>query len=398
MPRRTLKRLTILLAGLLPVVLVLGIWWGGHPSSLPGPLRDAFVDDHTATLDQALQIIHDDYYRKVDLGRLVDNSIGGAVRRLDDRFSNYLSPSDYGRFQQSSHGEFSGVGMEVSQARQGLRVTRVFPGAPAARGGIRPGDLVVAVGGRSLAGLSADVSSGLIRGRPGTPVTLTVQTAGKRRTVRLLRAKVNAPSVESSLRTVHGVKLGDVSLSGFTVGAHGEVRAAVDRLRQRGARGIVLDLRDNGGGLLDEAVLVASVFVPDGTIVTTDGRTRPRHVYRATGTAIPRGVPMVVLVNGGTASASEIVAAAIQDHHRGKVVGTRTFGKGVFQEVEGLDNGGALDITVGEYFTPNARNLGGGGTRRGAGITPDVRAADRPGTPPDEGLDTALRTLAGEVR
>jgi carboxyl-terminal processing protease len=288
--------------------------------------------------------------------------------------------------------------MEVNEDRRGLRVTRVFPGAPAARGGIQRGDLVVAVDGRSLAGKSSAVSSALIRGRPGTPVTLTVVSGGQRRDVHLRRARVDAPSVQSSLRTVRGHKLGVVALSSFTVGAHGEVRAAVDRLLHRGAQGIVLDLRDNGGGILDEAVLVASVFIPDGTVVSTDGRTRGRRVYRATGSAIPTRIPLVVLVDRGTASASEIVAGAIQDRHRGKVVGTRTFGKGVFQEVRQLDNGGALDITVGEYFLPSGRNLGGGGTRPGAGIHPDVIARDRLGTRPDEGLDAAMGTLAAEVR
>jgi carboxyl-terminal processing protease len=399
MPLRTRRNLLIaLLAVLVPVALVLGIWWGGHPSALPGPLRDLFVSDRVSTIDQALDIIHDDYYRSVDTGRLVDDSLAGAVQRLDDRFSSYLSPRDYSRYQESSRGEFSGVGMEVSDASQGLRVSRVFPGSPAARGGIRRGDLVVAVDGRSLAGRPSSVSSALIRGRPGTQVTLTVQTAGRRRTLRLRRARVEAPSVESSLRTVRGRKLGVVSLSGFTVGAHGEVREAVDRLLHRGARGIVLDLRGNGGGILDEAVLVSSVFIPDGNVVSTDGRTRPRQVYRATGDAISTRIPVVVLVDRGTASASEIVAGAIQDRHRGRVVGTRTFGKGVFQEVRELDNGGALEITVGEYFLPSGRNLGGGGTRPGAGIRPDVQASDRPSTPADEGLDAALKTLAGEAR
>jgi carboxyl-terminal processing protease len=288
--------------------------------------------------------------------------------------------------------------MEVSESPRGLRVNRVFPSAPAARAGIHRGDLVVAVDGHSLAGRASSVSSALIRGRPGTAVTLTVESGRRRRTVRVRRARVAAPSVESSLRTVRGRREGVVSLSGFTVGAHGEVRAAVDRLLRRGARGIVLDLRGNGGGILDEAVLVASVFIPDGTVVSTDGRTRPRQVYRATGDAIPGRIPVVVLVDRGSASASEIVAGAIQDRHRGEVVGTRTFGKGVFQEVRELDNGGALEITVGEYFLPSGRNLGGGGTRRGAGIHPDVGASDRPATRADEALDAALDSLAGEAR
>ena len=288
--------------------------------------------------------------------------------------------------------------MEVTEVPAGLRISRVFPGSPAQKAGLRRGDVIVAVNGKSIAGVSSQRTTSLIRGRPGTKVTLTWRHDGQRVTRRVERAKVDAPSVTSSLRTVDGVKLGVVELSGFTSGAHGEVRGAVDKLRDRGAKGIVLDLRGNGGGILDEAVLVASVFISDGTIVSIDGRHRDRRVYRASGGAIPRSVPVDVLVDEGTASASEIVAGAIQDRRRGEVVGTRTFGKGVFQEVRELRNGGALDITVGEYFLPSGRNLGGGGTRRGQGIKPDVPAQDNPRTAPDEGLQAALRTLAAQTR
>ena len=158
----------------------------------------------------------------------------------------------------------------------------------------------------------------------------------------------------------------------------------------------MLDLRHNGGGLLNEAVSVASVFLADGRVVSTKGRARPEHVYNAEGGAIKSSIPVVVLVDEASASASEIVTGALQDRKRAKVVGTRTFGKGVFQEIERLPNGGALDITVGEYFTPTGRNLGGGGVRRGAGITPDIRATDDPKTAKDEALDKALETVASK--
>ena len=200
------------------------------------------------------------------------------------------------------------------------------------------------------------------------------------------------------MRRADGEKIAWVRLAGFTSGAHGEVRKAVDDLLAKGAKGVVLDLRNNGGGLLNEAVLISSIFVDKGTVVSTDGRNRPKRVFEATGDAIKGDIPVVVLVNRDSASASEIVTGALQDHDRAEVVGTRTFGKGVFQEVRELENGGALDITVGEYFTPDGRNLGGGGVKQGAGIKPDIEAEDDPDTPDDEALDKALDTVASEAR
>ena len=158
----------------------------------------------------------------------------------------------------------------------------------------------------------------------------------------------------------------------------------------------MLDLRANGGGLVEEARLTASVFIAKGTIVSTRGRSQPSQLLTASGHAIAPSVPVVVLVDGNTASAAEIVAAALQDHRRATVVGTHTFGKGVFQEEQPLSNGGALDITVGEYFTPSGRNLGGGGVREGAGITPEVLVAH--GVDTARGLNVALGTLAAKLR
>ena len=186
-----------------------------------------------------------------------------------------------------------------------------------------------------------------------------------------------------------------MQLTSFTDGSGAEVRPGQQGAPE-GATSLILDLRENGGGLLDEAVNVASIFIPDGTIVSTDGRSQPRQVYVAKGGAISTSIPMVVLVDRGTASAAEIVTGALQDRHRAKVVGTHTYGKGVFQEIQPLPNGGALDITVGEYFTPSGRNLGGGGVREGAGIKPNVYALDNPHTARDEALNVAERTVAAQ--
>jgi carboxyl-terminal processing protease len=379
--RRSLLPVFLLL---LPVLLLAGIWLGGHPDSLPDPVRDALVDDGQGRVyDEALDTIARDYYREVDRDDLLNQSLDQAVRSLDDRFSHYFAPRDYDDFQEATEGRFEGVGMTVEEIDRGLRVLTVYEGSPAARGGLEPGDVITHVDGRSIAGASSEESTTRIKGPAGTPVRLTVRSNGRTRVLTLNRAQVEIPVVDSEMR--NGVA--HVRLSGFTSGAHGAVEEAVRGLLKKGADGVVLDLRDNGGGLLNEAVLVSSIFVPDGKIVTTKGRARPERVYEATGGAIDDDVPVVVLVNERSASASEIVTGALQDRDRATVVGTKTFGKGVFQEIEPLSNGGALDITVGEYFLPSGRNLGGDG------IDPDVRAEDDPDTPRDEALQAAIRAL-----
>jgi carboxyl-terminal processing protease len=383
------------------LALVLGIWLGGHPSALPGFVRNALVPDKQGRLyDEAVSHIESDYYRKVDPNQLLNTSLSAAVDSLHDQFSRYLSPKDYVGFNEQTTGSFTGIGVTIApdKRKRGLIVTDVFSGSPAQRAGLGRGDVIVQAGQRSLKGAPVNVARAAISGREGTSVRLTWLSAGERITRMVRREKVDIPVVESKMETSEGRKIAWVHLSSFTDGAHGEVGTAVRRLLAQGARGVVLDLRDNGGGLLNEAVGVASIFLPDGRVVSTKGRARPEKVYDATGGAIDTKIPVAVLVNGESASASEIVTGALQDRHRATVVGTRTFGKGVFQEIERLSNGGALDITVGEYFTPSGRNLGGGGVRRGAGITPNVKAEDNPRTRhTDEALQTALRIVAAKV-
>jgi carboxyl-terminal processing protease len=380
----------LLLFGVL--ALVLGIYLGGHPSTLPGPVRDTLVQDTDGRIyDEAMDTLERDYYRKVDRTALLNQSLDQAVHSLHDRFSNYFAPHDFSDFQQATEGRFEGVGMSVDPIDEGLRIITVYEGSPAKRGGLEPGDVITAVNGRSIAGQGSQEATTRIKGPAGTEVRLTVRSGKRTREVTVKRAEVEIPVVRSGMRRADGRKIAYVRLAGFTAGAHEAVGDAVRKLVKQGAEGIVLDLRDNGGGLLNEAVGVSSVFIPDGRIVSTKGRARPERVYDATGGAIDSKIPVVVLVNDRSASASEIVTGALQDRHRATVVGTRTFGKGVFQEIEPLSNGGALDITVGEYFLPSGRNLGGGGVSRGAGVTPDVAAKDNPKTPRDEALLTALR-------
>jgi carboxyl-terminal processing protease len=266
----------------------------------------------------------------------------------------------------------------------------VFEGSPAEQAGIRKDDVITHVNGQSIAGESTDVSTAKIKGKPGTSVRLTVLKGGdknKRKTVEVERANIEIPIVEGKIATRDGLKLASIRLLSFTDGVHGRLREKIDELLDKGADGIVLDLRGNGGGLLREAVLVSSVFIEDGTIVSTKGRRRPEHVYKAEGDAIDEDIPVVVLVDRGSASASEIVTGAMRDSHRATITGERTFGKGVFQELEPLSNGGALDLTVGSYYLPSGENISE------TGIKPEVKARDKPRTRRDEALPIALDTL-----
>ncbi|MCA1656811.1 MAG: PDZ domain-containing protein, partial [Actinobacteria bacterium] len=338
-----------------------------------------------------LDQVQRDFYRKINVPKLANTGLAAAVDSLNDPYSHYYSASAYRSFQNEISPHLSGIGVNVSPDPRGLLVSGVFPESPAERAGLAHGDLIVAVGATQLAHRSADFASGLIKGKAGTPVTLTVVEGARRRVVRLIRANLSLPVASSYLLHYKGTKLGELLFTRFTQGSGAELRVQVDKMIHAGAKGLILDLRGNGGGLLEEAVNVASIFIADGTIVSTAGRSQPRQVYLAKGGAIAASIPLVVLVNADTASSAEIVTAALQDRRRAKVVGTHTYGKGVFQEIQSLSNGGALEITVGEFFTPKGRNLGGGGDRRGAGVTPDVLVDQNPRSPSDDQLNAAER-------
>ncbi|MDQ3723730.1 MAG: S41 family peptidase [Actinomycetota bacterium] len=398
MPSR-LPSLKAVLLLLLPCMLILGIWLGAHPRFLIGPVADALVgpQDRRATLE-GLDRIEDTYYRTVDRGELADAALAGAVKNLDDRFSAYLSPKQYGQFEQALDNAFSGVGTAVLGVDAGLRIVTVYPDSPAKKAGIRVGDIVTRANGRKLAGLAEGAATALIKGPEGTAVTLTLRRGERTFERRMMRARISVPVVESRIASAGGTRVGYVALATFGPRtAHVEMADAIRRLKRRKAKGIVFDLRGNGGGLVTEARLVASMFLADGTIVTTRGRSVKSQTLEAVGQPIAGKLPTVVLVDRNTASASEIVAGALQDRKRAKLVGIRTFGKGVFQQIMPLENGGALDITVGQYFLPSGRNLGGAGTKPGQGLKPDVVVKSDTKAEGDEQLERALDVLAGEL-
>ena len=376
------------------LALLAGIWLGGHPEHLPGSVRDALVDEDRATRAELIDSIEGNFFKPVDEQKFEDASLKGIVRSLDDPFSTYVTPKEAEEFNASLEGEFEGVGMNVEEDRRGLKVLNVFEKTPADRGGVRSGDFILAVNGRSIAGLSSEVATARIRGPAGTSVELSVYTPGEDapRSVKLERERIEAPVARGRVVERGGEKIGVLELYGFTPGAHGVLRSEIQKALRQGAEGLVLDLRGNPGGRLTEAVLVSSIFIEDGKIVSVRGRARDERTHEAEGDAIDAHSPVVVLVNGGSASASEIVAGALRDTERGTLVGTRTFGKGLVQELIPLSNGGVLDLTVANYYLPGGKTI----SRRG--IKPEIRARDNPDTDRDEALPVALDTLARELR
>jgi carboxyl-terminal processing protease len=385
-------------AAALVALLCAGLWLGGHPGVLPGFARDTFVDEPGGLSGEAAEILEDNYWRRTGPTELGNASLQGMVRALrrrhHDRFTEYFSPENLESFNQQIEGRFSGIGLSVASDKRGLRVEQVFPGSPAARAGIGVGEVVVAVEGESIAGQSSDEATKKIKGPEGTKVTIEVldPKTKKTRELTLTRAEVSLPNVSHRLVEIGDAKLGYVRMLSFSESSSELLRGAVEKVEEEGAEGILLDLRHNPGGLLEQAVLAASIFLPEGELVVlTKSRTQGESRHETAGGRLPAR-PLVVLVDGGTASAAEILTAALADDGDATTVGETTYGKGVFQEEHSLANGGALKMTVGEYFTPDGENLA-----RTHGIHPEVVVPFDPRAKGDNQKARALRVLRGKV-
>ena len=355
-----MSRRRVLLGTVLGVLFALGWWAGGsHASRGLYSGLDLFVE--------VLETVKANYVDAVQADKLVTGAMRGVARGLDP-WSRYLDPEEFRSVRGTIQGAFDGIGASVDQRGGWPVVIAPIEGSPAWDAGLLPGDIITKIDGRSTFGLTPDEVSGKLRGAAGTKLAITVarETAAHGTTdadvseklIELTRRRVTVKNVPYAFVAAPGV--GYLRLAHFSAHAGGDVAAAIDSLRAAGARALVLDLRGNPGGTIDESVAIASQFLPDGTLITsTSGRANgANRNYDAKAARTELAWPLAVLVDGGSASASEILAGALQDHDRAVLVGDTTYGKGVAQQIYPLRTSlGALQLTVSRYLTPSGRSL-----------------------------------------
>lgn len=360
----------------------------GEPSAA-APLR---AERPVGVVDEVRAELTSAYYRWIEPDVLRLETVDEIVAGLDDPHTDYLTPAEYESIQDTTEGTYSGIGLTVGPARRGLLVTSALRG-PAREAGIRTGDVIVSIDGKRAATLRFDRSLALIKGETGTLVRLTVRRP-RRGTMdfTVMRQDIDVPPISARMLKVGKAKMAYVRVFSFPNGAAERIERATTRLVQQGARGAIVDLRDNPGGLFSQAVSSASIYLADGIVCRTDGIHEEARTYDVTGYATHPELPLVVLVNGGSASAAEILAGALYDYDRATLVGERTYGKASVQTIAPLRNGGALKLTTAKYFTPAGADI------TGRGIHPGIAAADDPLTEPDEALLIARRTLLEVLR
>ena len=380
-----LTRLTAVLCGF---VLLAGVATAAYEHGAARGPADVVISPGASGgqlefLEEILSTLDEDAVRAPDSGALVDGAVEGVLEVLEDPYARYYDETAFEDLNTMLDGGFSGIGVVLEETPRGVVVVSVFENTPAAQAGMEQGERIVSVDGKPVADRPIDVVVEQIKGEEGTDVTIGVAGGSKgARELTMTRRRIELPNVESEQLDDGN---GYVQLRQFTSGVGDKVRREVNELVADGAQGIVLDLRGNPGGLLNEAVNVASVFIEDGPIVEVQERDQPRRTYRAKGDAIDQ-LPLVVLVNKGSASASEIVAGAVQDAERGQVIGVPTFGKGTVQTIHRLDAGGGVKYTTAEYFTPSGDSI------EGVGVVPDRRV-----TGIEDQLAAAQQALAAAI-
>lgn len=365
--------------------------WISSAAATPSPTGTDPTDRLFAPFWQAWQIVHDEFVdQPVDDPSLMQGAIRGMLEALGDEQTGYMDPGEYDQANIPLEGEYEGIGAWVDTESEFLTIISAMPGSPAEAAGLLPGDQVLAVDGQDMTGVPAQLVIRRVMGPEGTTVVLTIRRENESEPfdVSVTRRRIAIPSVESRMLD-EGVAY--VRLSTFGDGTVGELRQALRELLAEDPAGLILDLRGNGGGYLRAAVDVSSEFIDSGVVLTErfgDGREEP---YYSDGDGLAVEIPLVVLINGGSASAAEIVAGAIQDHGRGWLVGERSFGKGSVQNWHPLqDDAGAVRVTIARWYTPDGRSI------QDDGLLPDIQVeSTQEGFPADRDsqLDRAVQVL-----
>jgi carboxyl-terminal processing protease len=346
----------------------------------PSPVR------RQTNLDQVRVQLISRYYRNVPDRILSLPTISGILAALHDPYTVYLDPTAYKALQRETKQQYPGIGLTVSPGHGGLMVTGDWEG-PAHAAGIRPGDTIVSINGSPALGQSLERMFGSTLGPNGTAIRLRVLRSGRLLSFRIVRASISAPTVTDRLLQDGPHRLGYVQITRFAAGTTVLVKHAVRKLIAGGADRLVLDLRGNPGGLLDQAIGVSSLFLSRGVVVSLESVHQPLHRYLVDRSGPPVRLPLVVLVNHGSASAAEIVAAALGEDGRAAVLGERTYGKALVQAVVPLVGGGALKLTTARFITPAGIDISH------VGVMPDLPVVDNPSTRQDEVLEAAESLL-----
>ncbi len=338
---------------LMGVTLAIGVWLG--TLFIPSSGSANQLVETTNKFNTILNMISERYVDSVDTEVLIESSIHGMIQKLDPH-SQYIPARELERVNEQLDGKFGGVGIRFLIHDDSLVATHVLPGSPSMKAGMLPGDRLIMVDGKDIATgeLTNEEVMELLKGKEGSPVKIKVYRKGKLKELTIIRGSINVSSIDAAVMLTP--EIGFIKLNAFTEPAGKEFEAAAQQLKAQGMKKLIFDLRNNGGGYMSAATEIVDQFLPSGKlIVYTEGRTQPRDPYYATSYGSLEDVEVVVLINSMSASASEIVAGAIQDNDRGYIMGRRSFGKGLVQDQQELTDGSALRLTISRYYTPTGR-------------------------------------------
>jgi carboxyl-terminal processing protease len=375
------------------VIFGVGYWLGQSPWApvnlfIPGAAT-ADAESSFATLWEVQQLLQRHYYSQpLDQEKLAQGAIDGMLATLDDPNTRYLPPESEAAARAVMEGELEGIGAEVTNEDGNIVVVAPFEGSPAEAAGIQPGDILREADGVALTGMDVGEAAALVRGPAGTTVELLIERDGEQFTLRVVRDVIRVPSVRGEMLADN---IAYVRLSRFGNTTAEELEAILAELMGREPAGLILDLRSNPGGSLTTAVSVADQFLPEGLILTERFGSGHEETYEASDEGLAQDVPLVVLIDEGSASASEVLAGAIRDHDRGVLIGVTSFGKGTVQTWQSLRNGGGVRITVARWLTPD------GAWIHETGLEPDYRIPLAEDFSPDEDpqLQAAIDYLLG---